>query len=143
MGLIRNIAKINDTDIADLGAMLVKGAYEELLTPPAMKQYITNESRLVNGSRYVATAETARTTSRTVSLQFFIVGTDRTDYIRKLQTFMDLISKFGQINFQVTALGCIYKLVYTKCSSYGNFGKNRGKFTVQFVEPDTSNRIYL
>lgn len=133
--------EINNNDIfTTWGATLVKGGYEKLLLPPPMKDYIKNTSRLQNGNSVIVHAP--RTDSRSVQLQFFIEGNSESDYLNKYERFVDELQK-GEIALKVFRLKTIYKLVYKKCSQYGNYGLKMGKFTVEFEEPNIDERIKL
>lgn len=134
-------AKINENDIWETyRAELVKGAYEKLLAPPPMKDYVVNSSRLNHGKSYIA--YTPKTDSREVTLQFVIKGEDEDDYISKYKLFVNTLQA-GEIRLEVAKLKTIYKLVYIKCSSYGDYGLKMGKFTVSFIEPSINDRESL
>lgn len=121
------------------GALLIRGAYEALLTPPPMKDYIVADSRLRHGSEYLVNTQTAMKKQRELTIYFFIEGSSVEDYLWKYEYFLDTIAK-GVIQFKVPRLGRIYKLVYTSCSKYGNYGEKRGKFALKFIEPDPTDR---
>lgn len=130
--------KINGIGIrSEWGAWLVKGGYEKLLSPAPMKSYITNTSRLNHGTDYVV--HNPVTDSRELSLQFFIEGNTELDYLSKYKSFIDELEK-GSIVLSVPRLKTIYKLVYIRCSSYGDYGLKKGKFTVNFIEPNVKDR---
>ena len=133
-------AYINGKDIWETwGAILAKGTYEKLLKPSPMKEYISNSSRLEHGIRILANPNIAKTEQRDLQIQFFVEGTSESDYIEKYSSFVSELEK-GLIEFNVPKLNAIYKLVYTDCSSYGNYGNKMGKFTVKFIEPNTKDR---
>lgn len=133
-------AYINGKDIWETwGASLMKGSYEKLLKPASMKEYISNSSRLEHGSRIIANPQTARTNEREISLQIVIEGSSESDYLSKMASFMAELEK-GSIQLKVPRVGLVYKLVYTDCSSYGDYGLKIGKFTVKFIEPNTKDR---
>ena len=133
-------AYINDKDIwLTWSAMLAKGTYEKLMKPASMKEYISNSSRLEHGTRIIASPEIVRTQQREIQIQFFIEGASESDYLLKYASFIDELQK-GKIEFRVPKLNCTYKLVYTECSSYGDYGRQIGKFTVKFIEPNVKDR---
>lgn len=134
-------AYINGKDIWETwGAMLAKGTYEKLLKPTSMKEYITNSSRLEHGVRMIVNSSTAKTESRELQIQVFIEGVSKTDYLEKYSSFVSELEK-GSLELKVPELGFTYKLVYTDCSSYGNYGTKMGKFTLKLFEPNTKDRI--
>lgn len=131
---------INGNDAyTEYGAVFLKGTYETLLKPPAMKEYITNSSRLEHGVRYVANSNTAKTNERTFQLNLFIKGSSERDYIAKVSALMSELEK-GSFTLKVMDLGYVYNLVYTDCASYGDYGRKRGKFTLKLIEPNTKDR---
>ena len=133
-------AYINGKDIwLTWGASLVKGTYEKLLKPPPMKDYITNSSRLEHGVRVITKSSTAKTDERELSIQFFIQGSSESDYLKKLSSFVSELEQ-GSIELKVPRLGLVYKLVYTDCASYGDYGIKMGKFAVKLKEPNTKDR---
>lgn len=131
---------INGKDAyTEFGALFLKGTYEALLKPPSMKQYITNNSRLEHGVRYMANELTSKTNERNVQLTLFIVGVSEQDYLNKLKALMSEMEK-GTITLKVTTLNTIYTLVYSDCTNYGDYGRKKGKFTLKFIEPNTKDR---
>lgn len=136
-------AYIDGVDISTWGVLLLKGCYEALLKPAPMKDWITNTSRLDDGVEYFA--KSAKINSRSISLSVFIEGkasgnvSAESDYLNKYQAFIDAISQ-GVFKLSVPALGLTYKLVYNECSSYGDYGRNKGKFTLKLTEPNPKDR---
>ena len=133
-------AYINGKDIwLTWGASLIKGSYEKLLKPAPMKEYISNSSRLEHGVRVISNPNNAKTNERELALQFIIEGSNETDYLSKTSQFFEELEK-GSVALKVPRLKLVYKLVYTDCSSYGDYGIKMGKFTVKFREPNTKDR---
>lgn len=137
-------AYINGKDIWETWrATLLKGAYEALLKPASMKSYISNSSRMEHGVRYVTDSNLAKTDERSLSIPLLIEGSTVDNYISNLESFMAEMEK-GSLTLNIPALKREYKLVYTDCSSYGDFGEKVGKFTLKLIEPNTKDRnIFL
>ena len=128
-------------DLHDVfGVRLLRGAYESLLTPAPMKSYVTNESRLEHGKRYIPV--NAKMQERDVSLNVILEGADYDDYLGKYESFLNLLSS-GLTLLKVPRLKRIFKLVYTRTSKFQFYGYNRATFTLEFVEPDPSARQTL
>ena len=135
-------AYINNKDIfLTWGMTLISGAYEALLTPAPMKDYIENKSRGMHGSRIVAAAENARMDSRNVSIPFFIEGATEAEYLTRFESFITEITS-GMFTLKIPRMQRSFKLVYTECSKYGNYGMTRGKFIAKFKEPNPKDRTY-
>ena len=136
--MIQGQAYINTVDVANYGATFIRGFYEALLTPAPTKQYISNSSRLEHGIRVVANAQNTKLDKRDVQLQVMIEGSTQAQYLQRYEAFLDAIQQ-GKIKLYVPKLGRTYKLVYTNCSKYGNYGLKKGIFTLKFTEPDPSD----
>ena len=125
-------------DLYDLyGVRLVRGCYEALLTPYGMKDYITNQSRLVHGTSYTAT-QASKAKERKVALQVVLEGTDYDDYLAKYEALLALLSG-GMIHLKVPRLNRVYKLVYTSCSRFNFYSLKKATFTLEFNEPDPTD----
>ena len=121
----------------EYGVMLVKGAYEELVQPPAMKDYIKNESRLENGTRY--TFPTPRRKAREFSIQFAIEASGYQQYITRYNNFIAKISG-GTFLLKVPFLGLIFKLVYLDCEKNRGYDWKHATFTLKLAEPNPADR---
>ena len=136
--VIINEVKINGKGLwTTFRGQLAKGAYEKLLAPAPMKEYITDSSRLNNGITVLAV--NPKTDSREITLQIFIEGDTQDEYLINYNLFVKELQK-GEISFAVPKLKTIFRFVYTGVSSYGDYGLKRGKFTVKFIEPDVTKR---
>lgn len=127
-------------DIDTFGVTLIKGWREALLMPASVKSYVTNDSRLQDGVAIIASSEYTKKDKRDISLSFFLEGTDESDYLSKLENFLDKIAYSGEICLKVPTLKCIYKLVYSQCSKFGDYGLKKGNFTLKMTENDPSDR---
>lgn len=138
--MIKNKVFINGVDISTFGAMLIKGSYEALLTPPPVKSHITNSSRLEHGERFIPT--TPLYDKREVTLQFFVEGATKDEYLTNYKRFMAAITN-QQITLGVVSLNTNYKLVYSSCGSYGNYGEKKSKFVAKFTEYNPADRSVI
>ena len=120
------------------GVRLVRGAYEALLTPFGMKDYVTNQSRLEHGTRYVAT-QYSKKKEREVGFQVVLEGTDMDDYLEKYEAFLDLLAG-GMVVLKVPRLKQDFKLVYTKCGNFKYDSDRKATFTIEFKEPNPEDR---
>lgn len=140
MDIPKGQAFINNVDIAEYGAVLVRGWREELLKPASAKSYITNTSRLENGSRLIAKASNVKLQSRTISLTVLVVGESEDEYLSRYESFLNAITQ-GAFILNVPSLKeQNFHLVYTSCEKFGNYGLKCGKFVCKFTEPDPTNR---
>lgn len=135
-----------DTVYADLdtfGVTLVRGWREALLTPAAVKSYVTNDSRLEHGQSVIATSKYAKIDKRDVSLTFFLEGSTQDDYLSKYETFLQKIAYSGQFCMKVPCLQRVFKLVYSQCSQFGDYGLKKGKFVLKLTEYNPNDREKL
>lgn len=116
--------------------MLV-GSYNSLLTPPQMKEWVTNEPVEADGIEYIEPDETY-VQERSVSLIFGIKGDTREDFLTKYQTFTELLQS-GIIDLYVQDLGKHYHLKYENCTSYEHYNLTACKIAVKFTEPNPKN----
>lgn len=130
-------------DIATFGVTLIRGWREALLTPPPIKSLITNDSRLSNGVSVIAKSENIKLDKRDLSLQFFLEGKNTVDYLSKYESFLTKIAYSGQFCLKVPCLGKVYKLVYSQCSKFGDYGLKKGNFTLKLTEYNPSDREIL
>lgn len=129
--------KINGTDAWSKGICMGDGFLDKLGEPSELKDYISNESRLEHGSRYIVVDKVK---SRSLTLTFNIHGRDVEDYEDKKQWLHQQLYK-GLVD--ITVQNVTYYLLYTgKSVSYTLGGARRdGILTVGFDEPNPNNRI--
>lgn len=148
---MKNIAFIKlinegDSSYVDLdmfGITLVKGWREALLTPAPVKDYVTNNSRLEHGQSVIATPKYAKKDKRDVSISFFLEGKTEEEYLQRYENFLDKIAYSGEFCLKVPQLKRIFKLVYSQCSQFGDYGLKRGKFVLKLTEYNPDDRIKL
>ena len=85
------------------GAELMDGALEAILTPPPVKDYIENDSRLEHGIQITSSPEICKMDSRELTLPFFITGNSQSDYLDKYSSFV-CVTKSFQISKDYTGL---------------------------------------
>lgn len=130
-------------DLDTFGITLVRGWREALLTPAPVKSYVTNNSRLEHGQSVIATSKYAKKDKRDLSISFFLEGNSQEDYLKKYESFLDKIAYSGQFCLKVPCLRRVFKLVYSQCSQFGDYGLKKGKFTIKFTESNPNDRIKL
>lgn len=120
------------------GVQLARGAYEALLTPFGMKDYVVNKSRLEHGTRYAATQYNKKN-ERSVSIPVVLMGADIDDYIAKYEAFLGLLAS-GMVYLRIPRLKRVFKLVYTNCGNFKFDNLNKANFTIEFKEPNPDDR---
>lgn len=135
-----------DTAYADLdtfGITLIRGWREALLTPAPVKEFVTNDSRLENGVSVIATPKYTKRNMREVSLSMFLEGSSEDDYLDKYEKFLGKVAYSGQFCLKVPCMKRVFKLVYSQCSNYGDYGFKKGNFTLKLTEYDPTDREKL
>lgn len=127
-------------DLGEYGVTLIRGWREALLKPASTKDYTKNDSRLEDGVRIVASSKYSKQKERDVQFSCIIEGTSEKDYLDKYESFLNAIAYDGSILFKVPSLKRIFKLVYTDCTKFGDFGLKCGNFTLKFTEPNPADR---
>lgn len=130
---------INGTPLSDYGAMMLAGSYASLMTPPQMKDWVSNDDPRKNGIEYLPPATTV-VKERNVDLIFGIKGDTRSDFLAKYNTFITLLQS-GLTRLYVPDLGRYYYLKYENCTSFDNYDLKACKIAVKFTEPDPTKTV--
>lgn len=130
-------------DLDTFGITLVKGWREALLTPAPVKEYVTNDSRLQHGQSVIATPKYAKKDKRDVSISFFLEGETEEEYLQRYEDFLNKIAYSGEFYLKIPQLKRIFKLVYSQCSQFGDYGLKKGKFVLKLTEYNPDDRIKL
>lgn len=130
---------INGSDaLTTYGIRMGVGFIKALRTWPDYKDYISNESRLETGTRYIV--GTTLFKSREVNLPFVLIAS--TPALAKAKEKEFRLAMMGEVSISVPSDGDdVYHLIPTGVSSYAiNIGRNIIKITVKFVEQNPNNR---
>lgn len=134
----------DDTKYRDLyetyGVTLTRGWREALLKPAAVKDYSKNDSRLEDGIRIIAKKEYAKKKERDIQLPFILEAESETQYLANYEKFLNDIAYSGMIYLKVPVMNKVFKLVYTDCQKFGDFGLEKGNFTLKLTEPNPADR---
>ena len=134
----------DDTKYRDLyetyGVTLTRGWREALLKPAAVKDYSKNDSRLEDGIRIIAKKEYAKKKERDIQLPFLLEAESETQYLANYEKFLNDIAYSGMIYLKVPVMNKVFKVVYTDCQKFGDFGLKKGNFTLKLTEPNPADR---
>lgn len=110
----------------------------ELMTPPANKAFIENESRLQHGKR-VVTAN-PKLDQRNLTLQINLTATTETQFFARYSGFCrELATGLLHIKTKYQP-GVVYKTIYLSCSQFSQFMRGIGKFSLKLCEPNPTDR---
>lgn len=127
-------------DLNEYGVTLTRGWREALLTPAGIKELVTNDNRLEHGISVVATGNYIKKDKRDVSISFFLEGETQADYLGKYEKFLSRIAYGGEFCLKVPCIKRVFKLVYSSCSKYGDYGLLKGNFTLKLTEYNPNDR---
>ncbi|MBO7315200.1 MAG: hypothetical protein J6U49_05985 [Alistipes sp.] len=128
---------LNGTPLADMGVMMLLGAYAALLAPSPMKNYITNDDPTKDGIEVDVAIPKRK--DRDVTLTFLVQGKTQADFLNKLDAFLTVLYR-GRVELYVPDLSAKYRLLYTSSTQFANYMLNACKLSVKFKEPDPTNR---
>jgi len=138
---------IGDTDLyADLGVLIFKGSYEEVLTPPAPKKRLEHDYQDKNGVD-VDTSSALNYEAKRFKLNVAITAATSSQFWSRYNALLALINKPDTFSLYISDLGVKINLLYegAKCISKSRSLKS-GPVVVAYelsvLESDPTNRIY-
>lgn len=135
------IVTINSLDAKmKWGIVFESSAISALMTPPPMKSFIENSSRLEHGKRVVTT--NPKVESRTLSLSFSLYANDEETFFNRYDSFCAELEK-GTVNIMLSNRPTIvYKLIYKSCKQFTQYNNRLAKFILNLEEPNPKDRSW-
>lgn len=134
----------DDTKYRDLyttyGVTLTRGWREALLKPASTKDYTKNDSRLEDGVRMIAKKNYAKKKARDIQLSFILEADTENEYMTKYENFLTDMAYSGMVYLKIPVMSKVFKVVYTDCNKFGDFGLKKGNFTLKLTEPNPADR---
>lgn len=128
------------------GVILEQSSLTALMTPPSMKDYISNESALTHGKQVLTNSGSLpKVADRDVQLTLGIEARSLAQFYMRYRSFCEELKK-GVIDLTVliedgdTYIKETYHLLYLSCSQYSDYNGRLGKFVMKVNEPDPENR---
>lgn len=113
-------------------------ALSELMTPPANKAFVENESRLQHGKRIVIADP--RLSERNLTLQVNLTASDEEQFLARYGSFCEELAT-GSLEIKTMYQpGVVYKTIYQSCSQFSQFMRGIGKFVLKLSEPNPNDR---
>lgn len=120
------------------GISLSDTAVSALITPPALKDRITNESRLEHGRRVIN--DNPKKMAREVTLDMHMTAASSTEFLTRYAQFCSVLEN-GQLNITTAYQPNVtYKMLYLSCTQYSEFHRQLAKFSLRLLEPNTNDR---
>lgn len=121
------------------GVMLDDSSLSALMTPPGVKDYPKNQSRLEDGTRYITFSTKLKERDLTLSLQF-VAGT-KEEFYAHYTAFCNDVLAHGIVNIRTKyQADVVYKCLYQSCTQYRQFLGRVAKFSLKLVEPNPTDR---
>lgn len=120
------------------GISMDNTSLSSLMTPPSLKEFIEDTSRLEHGKR--VDTSNPKINERNVTLQINLTARDKDDFFSRYISFCEELATGVleiRTKYQPTVL---YRMTYISCSQFSQFMQGIGKFTLRLNEPDPSNR---
>ena len=122
-----------------LGVSLSDTALSALMSPPAMKEDIINESRLEHGRRRTSTGNMMQ--ERELSLPIHSTAKSKENYLTQYNDLLDILQGV-ELNISTSFQSdVVYKCRYVSCTQFTQFINGMAKLVLRLVEPDPSDRI--
>lgn len=130
---------INGKDAyTEYGMSLEDGAISALLTPPSLKEFVENESRIENGKKIIVGYPVYD--ARDVSLAFHIVAPTKEAFFAKYQALCAVLQK-GIVKIKTKyQADSVYKFVYNSCTQFSQYSFGIAKFTLKLTEANPADR---
>lgn len=131
---------INGKDALDTwGVSMGDGFLNSILTPPPVKDYIENKSRLEDGKRVIFNNK--KYDEREFNLIFTLKGSNQSDYISKFKAFMSEMTS-GLVSINIPAIGDdVYHVYYNNSTSFAfSIDHTFSKIAMKVCEPNPANR---
>ena len=120
------------------GVNLSERGLTALMTPPSLKERITNNSRLEHGKRMLNNAP--RFDSREISLDIHLIAQNCTEFFTRYNSFCEELATGALVirtKYQPTVY---YHTLYVSCTQYTAIIDGLAKFTLKLQEPNPNNR---
>ena len=121
------------------GINLEDGALSALLTPPSLKEFVQNESRLEDGKTVITLSP--KYDARELTLPFHLVASTKADFLTKYALFCSEVLAVGSFTLSTRYQpSVIYHLIYQNCTQFRQFHQELAAFALKVTEPDPTNR---
>ena len=109
-----------------------------LMTPPPLKDFIEDSSRLEHGKRMDASSP--KLDARNITLQLNLTARDRDEFFSRYAAFCAELAK-GTLEIRTKYQPeAVYRTVYLSCSQFSQFMQGIAKFSLKLCEPNPADR---
>lgn len=109
-----------------------------LMTPPPLKEFVEDSSRLEHGKR--VDTSNPKIDERNITLQLNLTARDKDEFFSRYLSFCEELAK-GTLNIRTKYQPTVtYHTIYLSCSQFSQFMQGIGKFTLRLNEYNPSER---
>lgn len=120
------------------GMSMDNTSLSSLMTPPPMKDYIENKSRIENGKSVITTS--TKIDERSLTLVVNISAKNESEFFNRYLSFCEELEK-GALNIETKyQSGVVYKTIYISCNQFTQLLRGIAKFSLKLVEPNPKDR---
>lgn len=133
---------INNQDAYTTWGITMTGeALTALMTPPPLKEWITNEARDESGKQYLTgSGYTPAANERTLTLTINLTARSEVQFLTRYAAFCAVLAS-GVLHIRTSFQeGVVYKCVYKSCSQFTQFRRSMATLGLSLVEPDPTDR---
>ena len=120
------------------GIMMDDTSLSALMTPPAIKDFPKNSSRLESGTRYITLNPKLKERDVTLALQF--VAENKAEFLANYNDFCQNVLATGKLNIRTMYNDITYYFIYNSCTQYRQFLFKVAKFSLRLTEYNPENR---
>lgn len=130
---------INGKDAyTEFGITLDTSSLSALMTPPPVKEFIENKSRLESGKRVVPFSP--QVDERSITFTFNLSASSEEQFFERYDKFCEEL-KTGVLRLETKYQpGVVYKTIYQSCGQFTQFLRGIAKFSLKLVEPNPQDR---
>lgn len=133
------IVKINDKDAyTTWHAFFDSTSLSALMTPPPLKDAISNESRIEDGKRVFHTGR--KVADRDITLVMQMSARNETEFFANYQSFCEELKKGRLVIWTKYQPNVYYKCDYMNCTQFTQFMRGIAKFSLRLNEPNPADR---
>ena len=130
---------INDKDAyTTWGISMDTSSLSALMTPPPMKEFIENKSRLENGKRVITSD--SKIDERNITLTFNLTAKSEDRFFVRYNSFCEELAT-GVLHIRSKYQpDVVYKTIYLSCTQFTQFMRGIASFSLKLVEPNPADR---
>lgn len=123
---------------AEWGITMDGSALSTLMTPPPMKDFVSNNYRVKDGKRVVK--NNPRVDERDITITFNMSAKNETEFLNRYASFCEELATGSLVIRTSFQPGVYYRCTFTSCTQFSEFNRQLASFALKLNEPDPTNR---